>query len=76
MSQAIDSIRWTIQDIDALPPNEWIRYEIIGGELFVTQSPHRKHQQVAGRVFSVLDSWSIDSGLGEPSIMSGLINGW
>ena len=73
MSQAVDSIRWTIQDIDALPHNEWIRYEIIDGELFVTRSPHHKHQQVAGRVFSVLDSWSIDSGLGEPSIMPGLI---
>ena len=73
MSQAVDSIRWTIQDIEALPPNEWIRYEIIDGELFVTRSPHHKHQQVAGRVFSVLDSWSIDSGLGEPSIMPGLI---
>ena len=73
MSQAVDSIRWTIQDIDALPHNEWIRYEIIDGELLVTRSPHHKHQQVAGRVFSVLDSWSIDSGLGEPSIMPGLI---
>jgi Uma2 family endonuclease len=73
MSQTTGSVRWTIQDVEALPDNEWIRYEIIDGELFVTRSPHHKHQHVIGRIFAVLDSWSIDSGLGEPSIMPGLI---
>ncbi|PZD71510.1 hypothetical protein C1752_06130 [Acaryochloris thomasi RCC1774] len=73
MSQATTSVRWTTQDIESLPENEWIRYEIIDGELFVTRSPHHKHQQIAGRVFAVLDSWSLESGLGEPSIMPGLV---
>lgn len=73
MSHPVSSVRWTIQDVEALPDNEWIRYEIIDGELFVTRSPHHKHQQVTGRIFAALDSWSIDSGLGEPSIMPGLI---
>jgi Uma2 family endonuclease len=73
MSQALSSVRWTIHDVAALPDNEWIRYEIIDGELFVTRSPHHKHQHVVGCVFAVLNSWSIESGLGEPSIMPGLV---
>ncbi|WP_019502846.1 Uma2 family endonuclease [Pseudanabaena sp. PCC 6802] len=73
MSQTKVGVRWTIQDVEALPDNEWIRYEIIDGELFVTRAPHHKHQYVIGRIFSVLDNWSLDSGLGEPSIMPGLI---
>jgi Uma2 family endonuclease len=73
MSQTTSGVRWTIQDVEALPDNEWIRYEIINGELFVTRSPHHKHQQVTGRIFAVLDSWSLESGLGEASIMPGLI---
>jgi Uma2 family endonuclease len=73
MSQVTSGIRWTIQDVEALPDNEWIRYEIIDGELFVTRAPHHKHQHVTGRIFSVLDNWSLESGLGEPSIMPGLI---
>jgi Uma2 family endonuclease len=73
MSQTTGGVRWTIQDVEALPDNEWIRYEIIDGELFVTRSPHHKHQQVTGRLFAVLDEWSLSSGLGEASIMPGLI---
>jgi Uma2 family endonuclease len=73
MSQTLGSVRWTIQDVEALPDNEWIRYEIIDGELFVTRAPHHKHQQVTGRIFAALDDWSVDSGLGEASIMPGLI---
>jgi Uma2 family endonuclease len=73
MNQIASNVRWTIRDVDALPDNEFIHYEIIDGELFVTRSPHHKHQHVAGRFFAVLDSWSVDSGLGEASIMPGLI---
>jgi Uma2 family endonuclease len=73
MSQAAGGVRWTVRDIEALPDNEWIRYEIVDGELFVTRSPHHKHQQITGRIFAVLDSWSSESGLGEASIAPGLI---
>jgi Uncharacterized protein conserved in cyanobacteria, COG4636 len=66
-------VRWTTRDIEALPENEWIRYEIIDGELLVTRSPHHKHQHLAGRIFSLLDQWSLETGLGESSIMPGLI---
>ncbi len=35
MSQTKSGDRWTIQDVAALPDNEWIRYEI----LFAVRSP-------------------------------------
>jgi hypothetical protein len=37
-SQTTSRVRGTIQDIAALPDNEWIRYEIIDGELFAVRS--------------------------------------
>jgi Uma2 family endonuclease len=74
MSPATPSaIQWTRQDIEALPDHEGIRYEIIDGELFMRRSPHHKHQHITGCIFAVLNSWSLESGLGEPSIMPGLI---
>lgn len=73
MSQTTSKVRWTIQDVAALPDNEWIRYEILDGELFAVRSPHHKHQHVIGCIFSVLNTWSLETGLGEPSIMPGLI---
>jgi len=46
---------------------------LIDGELSVTRSPHRKHQQVSGRIYSVLDTWSEISGLGEAIPSVGII---
>ena len=73
MSQAIEGVRWTIYDIQVLPQNEWTRYEIIDGELFMTRSPHRRHQQVCGKMFAQLDAWSESSGLGETIVAPGVI---
>ncbi|MEL7510794.1 MAG: Uma2 family endonuclease, partial [Cyanobacteria bacterium J06554_3] len=44
VGQFATGVRWTMRDIEALPQNEWTIYEIIDGELFVTRSPHRRHQ--------------------------------
>jgi Uma2 family endonuclease len=66
-------IRWTTRDLEVLPENEWIRYETIDGELFVTRAPHRKHQQVCGKIFRQLDAWSESSGLGEAVVAPGII---
>jgi Uma2 family endonuclease len=60
-----EKIRWTVRDLEVLPQNEGTRYEIIDGELVVTRSPHRRHQQAGGRVFAVLDDCSEATGLGE-----------
>ena len=73
MNPANQTLRWTMRDVEALPDNEWIRYEIIDGELYVTRAPHHRHQYTVGRIFALLDAWSRQTGLGEPSIMPGLI---
>ncbi len=59
-----EQVRWTVRDLELLPDNEGIRYEIINGELFVTRSPHSKHQHTIGRIFQHLNIWSDESGLG------------
>ncbi|MBF2022630.1 MAG: Uma2 family endonuclease [Hydrococcus sp. C42_A2020_068] len=74
MSQEMaQGVRWTVHDIDLLPENEGIRYEIIDGELFVTRAPHSRHQQTCGRIFQYLNSWSEESGLGEPIPSPGVL---
>lgn len=73
MTQATAQIRWTIHDLEVLPQSEGTRYEIIDGELFVTRSPHRRHQQAAGKVFAALDSWSAETGLGEAIPAPGIV---
>ncbi|MEH1928494.1 Uma2 family endonuclease [Nostoc sp.] len=73
MNQAIEGVRWTIHDLEVLPENEWTRYEIINGELFVTRTPHRRHQQACGKIFRQLDVWSDSSGLGETIVSPGVI---
>lgn len=73
VSQSAQRIRWDIHDIEGLPQNEWTTYEIIDGELFVTRSPHRRHQQVGGKIYAALDAWSVESGLGEAIFTPGVI---
>lgn len=73
MSQTLKGVRWTIYDLHVLPENEGIRREIINGELFVTRAPHRRHQQICGKIFRQLDAWSESTGLGETIVAPGLI---
>ena len=73
MRQTAEQVRWTVRDLEVLPQSEGTRYELIDGELFVTRSPHRKHQQVAGKIFSALDAWSGESRLGEAIPSPGII---
>lgn len=73
MSPTANRIQWTIRDLEVLPQSEGNRYEIIDGELFVTRSPHRKHQQICGRIFAALDSWSMQTGLGEAILAPGIV---
>ncbi len=63
---------WTSRDLDRFPDNG-NRYEIIGGELFVSKQPHYHHQYTCGRVFKFLDNWSDQSGTGQPVPAPGLI---
>jgi len=65
---------WTSADLELMPDNG-SRYEIINGELFVTRAPHNKHQKTCGRFFTVLDTWSRATKLGEAEIGAGVIFG-
>jgi Uma2 family endonuclease len=74
MSQAtVDAIRWTNADLELLEADEWKRYEIVDGELFVTRAPHIIHQGTAGRIHAQLLLWSEETGLGEPFMTPGVI---
>ncbi|HYH82110.1 MAG TPA: Uma2 family endonuclease [Longimicrobium sp.] len=56
--------RWTYEEFARLP-NDGSRYEVIGGELFVTPAPTPRHQKVLTRLIAALDSFSGSHGLGE-----------
>ena len=73
IAQPKTKIRWTTRDLEVMPKNEWTTYEIIDGELFVTRSPHRRHQQVSGKLYTVLDVWSVKTGLGEAILSPGVV---
>jgi Uma2 family endonuclease len=70
MTKAI--LKWTSADLLDLPENG-NRYEIIGGDLFVTRAPHWRHQEVCGKLYTLLDLWSDISRLGVPVLAPGLI---
>ncbi len=38
-------IRYTVDDVEFLPDHENNKYELIGGELFVSHAPHLNHQR-------------------------------
>ncbi len=66
------SLRWTSADLEVLP-DDGKRYEIIEGELYVSKQPHWHHQVTCGRIFALLDSWSLTTELGEASLAPGVI---
>ncbi|HEU4558498.1 MAG TPA: Uma2 family endonuclease [Longimicrobium sp.] len=45
--------RWTYEEFARLP-DDGNRYEVIGGELFVTASPRPIHQEITGRISDLL----------------------
>lgn len=73
MTQAPNQVRWTTADLELLATDEWKRYEIIDGELFVTRAPHIGHQDAVGRIYTQLLAWSEQTGLGQPFITPGII---
>lgn len=65
--------RYTSADLAALPRAEGTRYEIIDGALHVSTQPHYEHQYTGGKVFAVLDAWSLQTGRGLAIAAPGLI---
>ncbi len=74
MSQpSSEKVRWTTADLDLLAADEWKRYEIIDGELFVTRAPHLKHQAVIRNICAELQDWSDKTQLGEAFPTPGIV---
>ena len=73
MTQAANQVRWTSADLEILATDEWKRYEIIDGELFVTRVPHFMHQGAAGKICVQLLAWSQTTDLGQPLTAPGII---
>ena len=73
MTQAPNQIRWTTADLEVLASDEWKRYEIIDGELFVSRAPHIGHQDSGGNIYVELQVWSRKSGLGKALFTPGII---
>ncbi|NBD32092.1 MAG: Uma2 family endonuclease [Cyanobacteria bacterium] len=73
MSQLANPILWTIHDLEALPENEELCREIIDGELFVTRTPHWKHQGIIAKLTTALQNWSKQHGNGQVLPSPGII---
>jgi Uma2 family endonuclease len=73
MAEPARDDRWTVSDLERLPDDEWHRYEIIDGELFVSPPPHYKHQECGMLVAHALTNWNFQTGLGEVLPAVGLI---
>ena len=58
MAQTLEKVTWTIYDLEVLPENPAIQYELIAGELLVTRTPHYRHQHICSRVAAALELWS------------------
>ncbi len=46
MSQVRVAYRWKTSDLDRLPDDPWLRFEIIDGELIVSRCPHLQHSEI------------------------------
>ncbi len=68
-----EKVRWTTSDLDLLSQDEWKRYEIIDGELFVTRAPHIYHQNAIGELYFELKGWSGTTTRGKAILTPGII---
>ena len=67
------SIRWRSADLDVFPLDDGKRYEIIDGELFVSEPPSAGHQSACGEVYFALQAWGRQTGSGQTLVAPGLI---
>ena len=63
----------TIADWDALPYDEWNRYEIIEGVLFVSRSPGLTHQTVASNLIFLIRAFLKTNPIGKVVTTPGLV---
>jgi len=55
---------WTYEEFARLP-DDGQRYEVIGGELFVTPTPRAIHQKILMRLGAALEVFAVEHGVGE-----------
>src|ERR1044072_6130354 len=55
---------WTVDDLLDLPDDDGIRYEIIGGELFMSPAPSLPHQAAVGELYHILKEYVGRQGIG------------
>lgn len=67
------AFRFTSKDLERMPEIEGVRYEIIDGELFVSNARHWHHQFAADGIVSVLRPWSTISRRGITVTAPGLV---
>ena len=66
--------RWTLADLDALPDDGgWTRYEIIDGELYISEVPDNTHQCCSTQMVGDLVVWNWQARLGIVTLGPGLI---
>jgi Uma2 family endonuclease len=75
MAETPAALRWTIADLEVLPDDEWKRYEIVDGELFVAHAPGNRHQRVCNESEFALTEWNHRARLGVVLPGPGLIFG-
>jgi len=68
----LDTLRWTIQDLELLP-EDGNRYEIVDGELYVAKQPHLHHQIVCSKIVALLEHWSELTHMGVAIFTPGVI---
>jgi Uma2 family endonuclease len=69
-----NSLRWTTRDLEVMPDDGgWKRYEIMDGELYVTRTPHIRHQGAASKINTRLEVWSETTNLGRSFQAPGVI---
>jgi Uma2 family endonuclease len=59
------AIRYTYQDYLGIPEDTSRRYEIVGGELFMTPTPRFRHQEVVTSLASLLRALAREGKLGK-----------
>lgn len=69
----MQTLRWTSEDLEALPKDNGVRYEIIDAELYMTTQPYANHQLVPVRLSMLLGNWNDQSGLGKILTAPGII---
>ena len=63
MQMATQTKRWTLDEIHSLP-DDGNKYELVGGELFVTPPPSNEHETILAAITPLLDPFVAAHALG------------